>query len=62
MKRFCRVPFLSQLAFDIDLDEQNLGDFVEGGDGVELFAVADDVVALVEQVGEFVFLEDLQSF
>ena len=51
----------SKLAFDIDLDEENLGDFVEGGGGVELLAVADDVVAFVEQVREFVLLEDLQA-
>ena len=53
-------PFLLQLALDPDLHEQHLGDFVEGRGGIEMLAIADDVVALVEQVRKFVFLENLQ--
>jgi hypothetical protein len=56
------LPLLlaAQLAFDPDLDEQHLGDFVEGRCRIEVLAVANDVVARMEQVGELVFLEGLQ--
>ena len=50
-----------QAAFDVNLDEQNFGDFVERRHGVYLLAIPDDVVALVQQVGELVFLEGLQA-
>lgn len=49
-----------QLAFDIDLDKEDLGDLIERGRGIEFLAIADDVVTLVEQVGEFVLFEDFQ--
>ena len=50
-----------EFPFDEDLDEEDLGDFVEGGDRIAFLPVPDDVVALVEQVGELVLLEDLQA-
>ncbi len=50
-----------QFSIDIDLHEENLGDFVKGSGGVELLAIADDVMAIVEQFREFVFLEDFQA-
>ncbi len=55
------LPLGLEFAFHEHLDEEDLGDFVERGDGVALLPVADDVVALVEQVGELVLLEDLQA-
>ena len=60
MKDFAAATFRLHLALDPDLDEQHLGDLVERGGGVQLLAVADDVVALVQQVGELVFFEDLE--
>jgi len=51
---------LLELAFDVHFDEQNLGDLIERGRGIELLAVADDVVAFVQQVRERGFFEDLE--
>ena len=48
-----------QPALDPDLNEEDFGDLVEGGGGVEMLVVSDDVVALVEQVGKFLALERL---
>ena len=61
LKRFLPLLLGLEFSFHEDLDEENLGDFVEGGGGVALLPIADDVVALVEQVGELVLLEDLQA-
>ncbi len=54
------LPLPLHLPFDPGLDEQHLGDLVEGGRRVEVLAVADDVVARVEEVGELVLLEGLE--
>ena len=59
-KEVLPLPLAPQFAFDPNLDEQHLGDFVEGRRRVQVFAVANDVVAGMEQVGKFVFLERLQ--
>ena len=58
----CEEVFLlllpAHLPLDIDFHEENFSDLIERGGRVELVAVADDVVALVKEVGELVFLED----
>lgn len=46
-----------EAALDHDFHEEDFGDFVEGGCGVEVLVVADDVVARVEEVGEFLAFE-----
>ena len=55
------LPLGLEFAFHEHLDKEDLGDFVERGDRIAFLPIADDVVALVEQVGELVFLEYLQS-
>ena len=50
-----------QLALHIDFNEKNLGDFVEGGDGIAFLPISDNVVALVEQVRKLVLFEDLEA-
>ena len=47
-----------QAAFETHLHEKHLVDFIERGGGIKMFAIANDVVALVQQVGELVFLEN----
>jgi hypothetical protein len=54
------LPLLLHLTLNPSLHEEDLGDLVEGGSGIEVLAVADDVVARVEEVGELVLLEGLE--
>lgn len=42
------------------VNEKNFGDFIERGGGIEMVAVANDVVAFAQQFGEVVFLENLE--
>ena len=52
---------LFHLSLDPCLDKEDLCDLIERGGRVEVLPVADDIVALVEKVGELVFLEGLET-
>ena len=51
------LPLCSKFPLHIDLHEKNLRDFIKGCSGIELLAIANDVVTLMEKIGELVFLE-----
>ena len=55
------LALLPHPALGPDFHEENLGDLVERGSGVEVLAVANDVVALVEQVGKLVLPEGAEA-
>ena len=61
-EKISAVASTPQAALETDLHEKHLGDFIERSGGVKMLAVADGVVALVEQVGKLVFLENFQLF
>lgn len=63
LQEICREeisPIAQQSPFEAGLHEQHLRDLVEGSGRIEVFAITNDVVTLVEKVGEFVLFEDLQ--
>ena len=57
IEKILALPLCAKLAFHVNLDEE---DFIERRRRVEFFAVADDVVALMKKVGEFVLFEGLE--
>jgi hypothetical protein len=54
------LPFRAKFSLYIDLHEKDFGDLIEGGGGIKLFPVANNVVALVEQIGELVLFEGFE--
>ena len=52
--------FRTHLAFDVHLYEKDFRDFVKGCSRIQFFAVANDVVASMEQIRKLIFLECLE--